>query len=357
MLTDQQITIIQENQLVGIKQKSLSENQLKLIYQNNWFNIWVPNQLNGLELTFPSGLKLIEELAYWDAGLAWTITLCSGANMFAGFIDPSLATQIWKDPKVCFGGSGRVGGTAVKDDNDYIISGFWSYATGAPHLTHFTLNAKIVENGQELIDENGEPIIYSFFVPREHVLIHYDWDTFGLECTASHSFSLENVRVPHENAFLLAPHAKKNESPLFNIPFMPFAELTLLMNYIGMFKRFMDLTEKYYFEKSKDPNWVNTYSKLRFRTLDQMRTAFEIEVEYIEKLANLVWENAEKNKITEPEILDSISRLSKDLVKNIKLKAIDLMPNLGIRAAQRENELNIVFRNLFTASQHSLLNI
>ncbi|WP_156308486.1 acyl-CoA dehydrogenase family protein [Sphingobacterium endophyticum] len=357
MLTDQQITIIQENQSVGIQQKSLSDNQLKLIYQYNWFNIWVPKQLNGLELTFPSGLELIEELAYWDAGLAWTITLCSGANMFAGFIEPSLATQIWQDPKVCLGGSGRVGGMAIKDANDFIISGFWSYATGAPHLTHFTLNAKIVQNGQELLDENGEPVYYSFFVPREHVLFHYDWDTFGLECTASHSFSLENVRIPQENAFILAPHAKKNESPLFNIPFLPFAELTLLMNYIGMFKRFLDLSEKYYFEKSKDPNWVSTYSKLRFRTLDQMRTSFEIHVEQIKKLADLVWDNAEKNKITEPEILDSISSLSKDLVKNIKLNAIDLLPNLGIRAAQRENELNIVFRNLFTASQHRLLNI
>src|SRR5690606_32336189 len=140
-----------------------------------------------------------------------------------------------------FGGSGRVTGKAKIMEDSYLISGFWSYATGAPHLTHFTLNAEIIEDNQVLRDVDGEPIYYSFFVPKEDVMIHYDWDTFGLECTASHSFSLKDVKVPKSHAFLIDPSSKKSHSELFDIPFIPFAELTLLMNYTGMFKRFLDL--------------------------------------------------------------------------------------------------------------------
>jgi len=310
-----------------------------------------------LELSFPAGLNLLEELAYWDAGLAWTITLCSGANMFAGFIEPDIVNILWENPKICFGGSGRIGGKADLVGDHYIISGFWSYATGAPHLTHFTLNAEIYYNGIPAKTENGEPIYYSFFVPREDVLVHYDWDTFGLECTASHSFSINELKAPKENAFILEPAYKKSNAPLFNIPFLPFAELTLLVNYTGMFKRFLDLIERYYFEKSKDKVWVNEFSKIRFKQLDQLRIDFESKLDVIKKLGNDLWNLALANQMSNPEMNAEITRLSKELAKSIRMNTAEIMPLLGIRAAQKDNELNIVIRNLFTACQHSLLNV
>jgi len=49
MLTSEQIQIIKELQAVGIKNKTLSGEQLALAYQNNWFNLWVPKSLNGFQ--------------------------------------------------------------------------------------------------------------------------------------------------------------------------------------------------------------------------------------------------------------------------------------------------------------------
>jgi len=357
MLNQDTIQRIQELQASGIKNKALTPEQLDLIYSNNWFNLWVPKELSGLEIPFLDGLNLLEELAYWDGGLAWTVTLCAGANMFAGFIDPQLAKLVWQDPKVCFGGSGRVGGKAELIDDNYVISGFWSYATGAPHLTHFTLNAEIVENGQVLKNDAGESVYYSFFVPREDVLVHYDWDTFGLECTASHSFSLDKIQVPKSHAFILDPAYKSSDSALFNIPFMPFAELTLLMNYTGMFRRFLDLIEKYYFEKSKDQVWAEKFSKLRFRQIDGIRSEFDTKVQVCKELAGKIWDDALLNKVGDEEVFAEVGRVSRELAKAIRMNVAELMPLLGIRAAQKENEMNIVIRNLFTASQHSLLNL
>src|SRR5690606_17986842 len=164
---------------------------LALIYANNWFNIWVPKSLSGGEYNLVDGLILLEELAYWDAGFAWTVTLCSGANMFAGFIEPNTAISLFANPKICLGGSGASSGKAKQEGDNYIITGYWKYATGSPHLTHFTLNAEVISENNEVILENGEPLILSFLVPRDQVLVHYDWDSFGLECTASHSFSVD----------------------------------------------------------------------------------------------------------------------------------------------------------------------
>lgn len=356
LLEENTVNLLKDLQKQSIKAKSLVEEQLKLIYKNKWFNIWVPSIYNGLELSLIDGFNLIKELAYHDGGLAWTITLCSGANMFAGFIDPQVAKEVFSQPNVCFGGSGKVAGKAIWDGNKYEISGSWTYATGAPHLTHFTLNAYVFDHDVQRMDNDGNAVIYSFFVPKEHVLVHYDWNTFGLECTASHNFSLHKVTVDQKYAFRLIPEASKISSTLYKIPFLTFAELTLLPNYLGMYKKFLDLVEKYFFEKSQDEFWAQKFSKVRFKKVDNYQLKLIEYLKTIEELIRRLWELVETNEEFLEDTLHIVSSKSRQIVKEIRESVIELFPLVGISGAQMENEINIVFRNLFTATQHSLLN-
>ena len=358
MLQPEQIQVIRDSQYESITAKALVNSQLQVIYDNKWFNIWVPKEYGGAEYSFEQGLNLLEELAYHDGALAWTITLCSGANMFAGFIEPSKAKEVFSTAKVCFGGSGRTAGKAIWKDGSFEITGMWSFATGAPHLSHFTLNAPVYDGDIPRHDADGKPVVYSFFVPRDYVLVHYDWNTFGLECTASHSFSLDNVKVDAANAFILSPSKRYYDSPLYRMPFMTFAELTLLVNYMGMYKRFLDLTEKYFFEKSKDPFWADKYSKSRFQLLDSLQQNFAHHRAVVNEIADMVNVLSAAGTVSaEDPFLAEISKQFKDIVESIRNAVTILMPLLGIQAAQVDQELNIVFRNLFTATQHSLLNI
>lgn len=358
MLQTETIQIIRDTQQESIQAKQLVQQQLDVIYHNNWFNIWVPKIYGGAEYTFSDGLKLLEELAYHDGGLAWTITLCSGANMFAGFIDTEKAKAVFQQPKVCFGGSGRANGKAVWDGEAYVLSGMWSFATGAPHLSHFTLNAPIYDADVARLDEEGKPVVSSFFVPRDQVLVHYDWDTFGLECTASHSFSLDRVRVAADCEFVLSPEKRQMDIALYRIPFLPFAELTLLVNYLGMYRRFLDLSEKYFFEKSKDTFWAAKYSKSRFRAVDKMQQELVISRAFVQEAAFKLWTEAHTSVIlSDDAYLANLSNHCKNIVEDVRENVISIMPLLGIQAAQLDNELNVVFRNIFTATQHSLLNL
>lgn len=358
MLQEKDIQVICDAQMESIRAKKLVTSQLDLIYVNNWFNIWVPKEYGGLEYSFQKGLDTLMDIAYYDGGLAWTITLCSGANMFAGFIVPTIAKEVFQQANVCFGGSGRASGKAVWNGDHYVISGKWSFATGAPHLSHFTLNAPIYDGNQPRLDIAGNVVVYSFFVPREHVLIHYDWNTFGLEATASHSFSLDSVRVSPSQAFILSPDKRFYDSSLYRIPFIPFAELTLLVNYMGMYKRFLDLTEKYFFEKSKDIAWAEKYSKTRFRKVDELQQHLSSYQLFVRESAEKLWTDTSgaDNNIT-ADYLAIVSNQCKDIVESIRKNTTDIMPLLGIQAAQTESDLNIVFRNIFTATQHSLLNL
>ena len=357
-LNEHIIAVIRDSQSKSIQAKQLVAEQLDLVYTYNWFNIWVAKEYNGLNLSLMDGFKLIKNLAYYDGGFAWTVTLCSGANMFAGFINPSLAKEVFANPKVCFGGSGRASGKAIFDGDKYHLTGVWQYATGAPHLTHFTLNAFIYDGEIQRVNIQGEPVIYSFFVPKEDVLVHYDWDTFGLECTASHSFSLDNVAVDKAYAFELTPSNREVDSTLYKIPFMTFAELTLLPNYLGMYKRFLDLVEKYFFDKSKNPDWADKYSKNRFRQLDRYQQLAEKNEQKAETLVQQLWEQVSVDtENISTELLAEIASESRRMVREIREAVTLLFPLVGISGAQKDNELNIVFRNIFTATQHNLLNL
>lgn len=357
MISEESIHILKDNQSLAIAAKTLVDAQLDLIYAENWFNIWVPRKLGGLGLKLAEGLDLLEDLAYWDGGFAWTVTLCAGANMFAGYLNPELAEEVFADRKVCFGGSGRATGKAVWDGTNYTITGFWRFATGAPHLSHFTLNSFIFDGDKPRLQENGEQVVFSFLIPRDQVLVHYDWDSFGLDCTASHSFSLDNVLVDARQAFQIVPEYRLEDAALYRIPFIPFAELTLLVNYMGMYRRYLALIEKLFFEKSKNESWLLKYGKDYFKMIDTLKIQLEIDRKKVTELTALLWTQSEEKVVHTPVLLEDIASKSRQIVKHIREKTAELFPLAGIEAAQNGNELNTVFRNIFTATQHSLLNI
>src|SRR5699024_141937 len=129
-------------------------------------------------------------------------------------------------------------GTAEKQGDTYLISGTWRYATGAPYLTHFTLNAKIIENGIPLKHPDGSPVFRSFVLPKSQVTVVEDWNTMGLQSTATHSFVVDRVKIHQDYSFMY--NEFHHEQPIFKIPFALFADLTTWVNYVGMAEHYLD---------------------------------------------------------------------------------------------------------------------
>src|SRR5699024_1235071 len=131
------------------------------------------------------GLQTLKKLAEIEGSLGWTVTLCSGANYFVGNLQPETAQRIFKSENpVIIGGSGGAFGTAARESDTFILNGKWKYATGAPYLSHYTLNATLTENGKSIPDSSGAPKIQSFILPKEKVKPIDDWDMMGLQATA-----------------------------------------------------------------------------------------------------------------------------------------------------------------------------
>lgn len=315
-----------------------SDDVLEWIAHNNLWNLWVPKAFNGLELPLTKGLQKLQKLAKIDGSLGWTVTLCSGANYFIGNLQPEASSEIFlsSNKMVCFGGSGGVFGTAEQQGDAYSISGEWHYATGAPYLTHFTLNAKITNKGQPVLHEDGTPLIYSFVIPKEAVTVIKNWNTMGLKATATHSFKLNSVLIASKYTFVY--NTCYLPQPIFKIPFSMFADLTLWVNYLGMAEHYLDEAATILEQEILEP-----FSLLLLKTNQQLYKF----AEHIELLTT-------NETVISEAYIKTIHATASALVKEISNAILNIYPLLGVKACSEQHALNIIFRDYFTATQHHI---
>jgi hypothetical protein len=318
--------------------KQLHPSQLKLIREQKWFQLFVPKIYGGLELSLPEALRMEEALAWADGSLGWTVTLCAGAGWFIGFLDQEIVSAVFKSNSVCLAGSGKPSGIAKVLSDGYDITGHWDYATGALHATAFTANCLIASDGVILKNEDGTPLVQSFLFLREEVTVHENWSSMGMIATGSHSFEVKAARVKNNRVFQIDGQNARLPNPIFQYPFIQFAETTLAVNSSGMVHRFLELCE--------DPLHMQVEECRKI--LDRVRETFYEAVENS-------WSACLNNQPITLAMLNQITRVSMEMTRVSRQVVNDLYPFCGMKAADPRNEINRVWRNLHTASLHRLL--
>ena len=332
---------------------ALTPDILKIIYKEKWFKLFIPKDWRGLQLSLPEALQYEEQLAYIDGSLGWAVTLCAGANLFAGYIDDPNAQKIFSHSKVCFGGSGAATGVASITKDGYIVNGYWKYATGTPHLTHFTANCILEKNGKPVFNNDGSQAIRSFFFRRNNVTIHEEWNTMGLKATAGHSFSVKNLKVKNEQSFIINEQQAVLNDPIYHYPFMPFAETTIAVNTLGMTRHFLELVLDT-LENRQNKIGRNNYDAAVVQVVAGQRQITSIAKQFY-KQVELSWAELLNGGQLSEKVRQKIETLSRHLVKSCRSLVADSYPYCGLAATGINGELNRVFRDIFTASQHSLL--
>lgn len=328
---------------------------LEIAYQQEWFKLYVPKIYGGPGKTLPEILKLEEELAYLDGSLGWTVTLCSGAGWFAGFLDSDLALELFANREVCFAGSGAIGGTAVLIGDTYLINGHWKYASGALHATVFTANCKLEdENRQPILSAEGKQLIKSFILFKEEVNILPGWSYFGLVATGSHAFEVIDLVVPLNRTFEINTTINV-DVPGFNYPFLQLAETTLAVNSAGMARHFIELITKIFYERTG----IKRYQEHQILYFEEELKRCDMELSESRMsfytVFELTWNSLMKEGYIPEELLRELSLASRKLAHQSRNIVDVLFPYGGLEAAKKESEINRVWRDIHTASQHSLL--
>ncbi|WP_316777598.1 acyl-CoA dehydrogenase [Pedobacter antarcticus] len=328
---------------------------LELAYSKQWFKLFVPASYGGPQLLLPEILRLEEALAAEDGSLAWTVTLCSGAGWFAGFLDPELAADVFSDPEVCFAGSGAIGGTAVESEAGYTINGYWKYASGALHATVFTANCQLLDhNNNPLKDDAGNQVIRSFILKKDEVELVPGWSYFGLAATGSHAFEVKDLQVPANRTFQINENIKLN-SPGFDYPFLQMAETTLAVNSAGMTAHFLTLAAESFSSRSGLKRYTDDQVKFFEKELSSCTKALQEARTNFYTTFDASWAQLTEENNIDQELLDAVSLSSRKLAHIARQITDTLYPYCGLEAARKETEINRVWRDIHTASQHSLL--
>ena len=339
--------------LCGIAEQKgeLTPALLRIIYRKKWFKLFIPKEQGGLAMNLPEALKLEEQLAYVDGSLGWTVTLCSGANFFVGFMDKKKTGKLFHAKNVCLGGSGATSGVATKTKDGYVVKGRWKYATGAAHLTHFTANCMIEKNGKPVLQKDGTALFRSFYFKRSEVTIYNDWDAMGLKATSSRSFSVKNLKVKEERSFVIDHAHVTLDHPVYTYPFLPFAETTLAVDTLGMMNHLLDEASAILKEKSITDSQLQLAEDALHSArheINMLRTDFYNAVENS-------WTELMVSKRLSKKTTRQLSNISRQLVKVCRSHAAMVYPYCGLAKTSQHSDFNRVFRDIFTASQHALL--
>lgn len=331
--------------------------QQALAHRRGWLRMLAPRALGGLELPLPEVVRLEEAIARLDGSMGWTVTLCAGAGWFAGFLAPELAREILATRRVCLAGSGAPTGVAEREGEGWRIDGRWDYASGAPMATHFTFNAVLHAGGMPLLDEAGQPRVSAFVVPAAMVEIVPNWHTIGLRATASHAYAVRGRWVHADHGFALDPDSAREPGPLYRFPFMAFAFVTLAANLAGMGAHFVALAqESMAHRRHRFGNGEALIAVPAARAvLDAARSALEEAGAQLYSLLDATWEGAASGGQVGAAEADRLQALAMAWV-NAARRAVDtLYPYCGLYAAREDSEINRVWRDFHTASQHALL--
>ena len=325
----------------------LHNDQLDIIYRQQWFKMFVPPDYGGLGLSLPEILKIEECLSWADGSTAWVVTLCSGAGWFIGFLDPGLASDVFRDDRVCLAGSGAIGGVARIIPGGYEINGNWKYASGSLYATAFTVNCHVEKDGLPLSHPDGSPVVQSFFLKKNEVKLITNWKGMGMVATGSHSFEIRDVQVPLIRSFSIDPALATLRHPVYQFPFLQLAETTLAVNSSGLAIRFIDLCETLFQQKAKQNLGELTHARGK---LNELRSVFFATV-------SAAWETLIANHPIPDPLLVKISEASRLLAHTSRHLVTELFPLCGLEAANRQTEINRVWRNIHTAGQHAIFRV
>lgn len=351
-LSDSDRELIKKEAGSAEKLGKLTDKQLDIIYKNRWFHLLVPKGLGGAEMSLPEFAEFMEVLAEVDGGFAWNVNLGAGANMFAGFMDQTVAARIFANEKTCVAGSGAVSGTAKKQDGGYVINGHWKYASGSAHANYFSLNATLVDEGNDQY--------VSFLVPADDVEVLDTWKAFGMKATSSHDFKVNNVWVPEEYLFDLQKPSPTVDSTLYRFPFKLLAEINMVVMLIGLTKRFEDIVIKRAEERvfasmsvekavrlTTDPSFMNFVGDTQLSFI-KSRAIVSVVLESL-------WDKVEKRELVSEELSTEFSRAINNAAVISKQLVDQLYSYAGMGVIFEDTEMSRIYRDFKVVSQHALL--
>ncbi|MGE3074501.1 MAG: acyl-CoA dehydrogenase family protein [Dehalococcoidia bacterium] len=165
-----------------------------------FFHLTVPESAGGRQADPVTQARVVEEVSAGDGSAGWCVMIGQQNGAFSGFFSPERGREVWGDGQIACG-TARPTGRAVKQGDNFVVSGRWPFASGSSHADWFAAECMLFDGDEPLRDPEGNHMSRMLMVPRSEVTIYDTWHTTGLRGTASNDFEVKGAVVPADRGF------------------------------------------------------------------------------------------------------------------------------------------------------------
>jgi hypothetical protein len=130
----------------------------------------------------------------------------------------------------------------------------------------------------------------------------------------------------------------------------------LAVNTLGMTKHFLLEATSIITQRKKHKKITVHQFNYAFKQLTEAKRKTEKLRNDFYSIARASWKELLTAGIVEKKTLSSISKVSLQLVKECRRQVAAIYPYCGLSAVNNNSEIARIFKDIFTASQHALLN-
>jgi len=221
------------------RDRQVPAENVALLRRAELLRILVPRRFGGLEQDLVTAGRVVEALGAGCGATAWMFGVATMHTMVVATFPFEAQEEIWADaPQALVSGSyapNPKAQTAQRVEGGFRLSGRWGFASGCDHADWHMVQF-LLFSGPE-----APPQPYFAIVPRAEFRIEDDWNVMGLSGTGSKTVVFDDVFVPSHRTLEYAkmnagttPGAAMHANPVYGLPFMSFAPLSISCPVVGM---------------------------------------------------------------------------------------------------------------------------
>jgi indole-3-acetate monooxygenase len=178
--------------------------------QEGFFRMVLPADYQGLETPPARMIEVLETLSTGNASVAWCVMIGATTALNAAYLPDHHARTIWADPNMITGGVFAPKGKAVREGDNYSVTGRWAWGSGSA-------NCGWLVGGAIVMQETG-PSARMMWFQRDQVELMDTWHTMGMRGTGSGDMAVSEALVPIDRSVSLTNDKARIERPLYAFP-------------------------------------------------------------------------------------------------------------------------------------------
>ncbi|WP_234388728.1 acyl-CoA dehydrogenase family protein [Streptomyces sp. AS58] len=206
------------------------------------FRLLTPRRFGGYETDLRTLTEVSEALGEADGSTAWTAMIISVTNWLASLFPDKAQEEVFgADPDARVTGVAAPTGMGRRVPGGWIVSGKWSYNSGAPYATWAAVGALLQDEAGQVVDQA------LVLVPASELVIEDTWHTAGMKATASNTLVGQDVFVPEHRVLSVPaaaqgsyPRSLREDEPLYSSVFGSMLLLCLAGPLLGLGRAALD---------------------------------------------------------------------------------------------------------------------